>query len=85
MATMSVGELARLIGRSVDTIKRWEKTGLLTAERDGLGRRRFNTAQVERCIALGELALEAQRTSTSLSQLATDREPPMLPLVVKAK
>ena len=85
MEPMSVGELARLIGRSVDTIKRWEKTGLLTAERDGLGRRRFNAQQVERCFELGKLSIEAQRTSTSLTRLASDREPPMLPLVSKPK
>ncbi len=84
MATMSIGELAQLIGRSVDTIKRWEKAGLLTAERDRLGRRRFNQQQVERCAELSKLSLEAQRTSTSLSQLASDREPPMLPLATKA-
>ena len=83
MCSMSVGELARFIGRSVDTIKRWEKTGLLSADRDNLGRRRFNSQQIERGVQLGKLALEAQRTSTSLAQLAIDREPPMLPLVNK--
>ena len=85
MASMSVGELARLIGRSVDTIKRWEKIGLLTADRDNLGRRRFNSQQIERGVELGKLALEAQRTSTSLTQLAFDSEPPMLPLAIKTK
>ena len=85
MVSMSVGEVARLIGRSVDTIKRWEKSGLLTAERDTLGRRRFNSHQIERCKELGRMALEAQRTSTSLAQLASDREPPMLPMIPSSK
>lgn len=80
MLSMSVGELARLIGRSVDTIKRWEKSGLIIAERDSLGRRRFTNRQVERCVELGKMALEAQRASKSLTQLASEREPLTLSL-----
>lgn len=80
MAAMSVGELARTIGRSIDTIKRWERLGLLSAHRDRLGRRRYEQPQIDRCVELSELALEAQRRSMKLKDLVAAIDPPRLPL-----
>jgi DNA-binding transcriptional MerR regulator len=85
MLVMSIGELARYAGRSVDTIKRWERLGLLVADRDSLGRRRFDRRQIDRCLELCQLALEAQRRSKSLTDLVADLEPPRLPLLGKLK
>lgn len=66
---MLISELARRVGRSVDTIKRWEEDGLLTPRRDTRGRRVFNEKHVERCLQLAELALLAQRRSEKLKSL----------------
>jgi DNA-binding transcriptional MerR regulator len=66
----SIGEVARLIGRSVDTIKRWERDGLVTAKRDHLNRRVFTKEQIERCLELETLSELAQTTSTPLTKLA---------------
>lgn len=81
---MSVGELARVVGRSIDTIKRWEDQGLLRPERDALGRRVYAAHHIDQCRELGRLAVEAQRKSTKLSALVADREHPRLPLFAGA-
>ena len=77
---MSIGELARRVGRSVDTLKRWELHGLLVPVRDELGRRHYQFSDIERCRELSVLAVEAQRKSVKLAALAADREHPRLPL-----
>lgn len=76
---MQISELARLVGRSVDTLKRWEQQGLLVPQRDNIGRRRYDLSDIDRCHELGTLAVEAQRKSIKLSVLAADREHPLLP------
>ena len=48
MATLTLGEAARALGVSVDTLRRWERAGKLRAERDQHGRRRVPEAEVER-------------------------------------
>ncbi|TAM88048.1 MerR family transcriptional regulator [bacterium] len=77
---MRIGELARAVGRSVDTIKRWEDQGLLMCPRDVRGRRVYNQAHVELCLRLADLSLLAQRRSERLKALA-DREPCQLSLL----
>jgi molybdopterin-binding protein len=47
-ADHSLGDAARLIGVSVDTLRRWDSTGKLETSRDGSGRRRVSAAEVER-------------------------------------
>ena len=79
---MSIGELARQVGRSVDTIKRWEEQGLVRPDRDDLGRRRYALHDVERCRELGSLAIEAQRLSMRLPDLVRVREPLRLPFSI---
>ncbi len=44
----SLGEAARLIGVSVDTLRRWDAAGSLTTTRDSSDRRRVPAAEVER-------------------------------------
>lgn len=48
MADLTLGEAARALGLSVDTLRRWERAGKLRASRDGRGRRRVATTEVER-------------------------------------
>jgi molybdopterin-binding protein len=48
MEDLSLGEAARAIGVSVDTLRRWDRDGKLTTSRDERGRRRVPTPEVER-------------------------------------
>jgi len=43
-----IGEAARAIGVSPDTLRRWERAGKLRSTRDAAGRRRIPAAEVER-------------------------------------
>ncbi len=44
----SLGDAARLIGVSVDTLRRWDRSGKLDTTRDASGRRRVSAKEVER-------------------------------------
>jgi predicted site-specific integrase-resolvase len=81
---MKVGELAKRVGRSVDTIKRWEEDGLLSCDRDSRGRRMYDESHVELCLRLAELGILAQRRSAKLKTLAT-AEPVQLSLLLLAE
>jgi molybdopterin-binding protein len=48
MDDLSLGEAARAIGVSVDTLRRWDRAGKLTTTRDERGRRRVPGAEAER-------------------------------------
>ncbi len=43
-----MGEAAKALGVSVDTVRRWERSGKLRAKRDRAGRRRVPLAEIER-------------------------------------
>ncbi len=45
---MRIGDIARALGVSRDTIRRLERRGLITAERDWAGHRRFSPTDLER-------------------------------------
>jgi hypothetical protein len=77
-----IGEIARRVGRSVDTIKRWEGLGLLTPDRDALGRRLFREEHVSLCMDLAQLGLAAQRNCVKLS-LLVDSVPHQMVLIGK--
>ena len=47
---MTSGEVANLIGVSVDTIRRWEKSGKVAALFTPTGHRRFRREDVERLL-----------------------------------
>jgi molybdopterin-binding protein len=55
---LSLGEAAAAIGVSVDTLRRWDRTGKLRTRRDERNRRRVPAAEVQR------LASEPQRHKT---------------------
>src|ERR671910_1991600 len=45
---LTLGEAARAIGVSVDTLRRWDRVGRLSTTRDARNRRRVPAAEVER-------------------------------------
>ena len=48
MADLSLGEAAKQLGVSVDTLRRWDRDGKIATERDANGHRRVLVAEVER-------------------------------------
>ena|ERR671922_2121930 len=44
----ALGEAARLLGVSVDTLRRWDRQGRIRTHRDAANRRRVPAAEVER-------------------------------------
>lgn len=46
--TVSIGEAARAIGVSPDTLRRWDRAGKLRTTRDARNRRRVAASEVER-------------------------------------
>lgn len=67
---MRISDVAKKIGRSVDTLKRWEAEGLIQPARDERGQRRFEDDDVAVCKRLADLAILAQQDSVKLSLLA---------------
>ncbi len=47
-AGLLLGEAARAIGVSADTLRRWDRAGKLRTVRDGANRRRVPAAEIER-------------------------------------
>lgn len=45
---LSLGDAARALGVSADTLRRWERAGKLRTRRDGANRRRVSRSEVER-------------------------------------
>lgn len=66
---MRISEVARIIGRSVDTIKRWESEGLIQPLRDERGQRYFGDSDLAACRRLADLAILAQHDSVKMSAL----------------
>ena len=48
MHDLSLGEAARALGVSVDTLRRWDRSGRLRTVRDDANRRRVPAAELER-------------------------------------
>jgi molybdopterin-binding protein len=46
--TLGIGEAAKLIGVSTDTLRRWDRAGTLRTSRDAHNRRRVPVAEIER-------------------------------------
>src|SRR3954471_9288228 len=63
MDDLSLGDAARALGVSVDTLRRWDASGKLRTTRDARNRRRVPAAEVERLRG----APERHRTGAPLS------------------
>lgn len=46
--TVTAAEAARMLGISLDTLRRWDRQGRIKTERDAANRRRVATSEVER-------------------------------------
>ena len=66
---LSLGDAARALGVSVDTLRRWDRAGTLRTTRDARNRRRVPREEVER------LAPRPQRRGTGRSLSARNRFP----------
>jgi molybdopterin-binding protein len=69
MAELTLGEAARTLGVSVDTLRRWDRAGKLRTVRDERNRRRVPAAEVER------LSTHPERHRTGDSFSARNRFP----------
>jgi molybdopterin-binding protein len=69
MADMTLGEAAKVIGVSVDTLRRWDRAGKLFTTRDSGNRRRVPPAEVQR------LTQHPQRHETGDTLSARNRFP----------
>ena len=69
---MLVSELARRVGRSTETIKRWADEGLLDCERDERNRRVFHEEDVERAHELARLSVTAQLRNRKLGEIVKE-------------
>ena len=68
-STLTLGEAAKALGVSADTLRRWDRAGKLRATRDAQGRRRISQAEIER------LARTPRRHRTGSSFSARNRFP----------
>ena len=62
-SSMSIGDAARELGVSVDTLRRWDRAGKLATTRDSRGRRLVTQREIERLRS----APARHRTGASLS------------------
>jgi molybdopterin-binding protein len=69
MADMTLGEAAKAIGVSVDTLRRWDRAGKLFTTRDSGNRRRVPSSEVQR------LRSHPQRHATGDALSARNRFP----------
>jgi DNA-binding transcriptional MerR regulator len=67
---MGIGAVSKAIGRSPDTLRRWEREGLIAPQRDGRGHRVYSVEDLERAYQLARMALRAQRRSIKLATYA---------------
>ena len=66
---LSMGEAAKALGVSVDTLRRWDRAGKLETVRDGRNRRRVPSGEIER------LAARPHRTPAGAPLSARNRFP----------
>ena len=60
----TVGEAARALGVSLDTIRRWDRAGRIRTERDAANRRVVPAAEIERLRAADARGLSARNRFT---------------------
>jgi molybdopterin-binding protein len=60
---VGAGEAARTLGISLDTLRRWDREGLLRVERDRNGRRRVPVSELERLSGRAPRPLTGARLS----------------------
>lgn len=67
------GEAARLLGISLDTLRRWDREGRIRTERDRANRRLVPVAEIERLRGAGDHAISARnRFAGTVSRIEVD-------------
>jgi len=66
---MRISDIAIVIGRTPDTLRRWEEQGLIQPERNGWGERVFDEQDLARCQQLVRYALTAQKANRPLREI----------------
>ena len=84
MPLVLVSELAKRIGRTPETIKRWADQGFIPCERDDRNRRIFREEHVGLCREIARLSISAQTQNRKLSELV-ELIPVQLGLLEKAR
>jgi molybdopterin-binding protein len=56
----TVAEAARLLGVSIDTVRRWDREGRIATERDGANRRTVPAAEIDRLRGAAETKVSAR-------------------------
>ena len=72
---MFIGDLAREVGRSTDTLKRWEVDGLLVALCYDRGRRVYDSRHLTRARELAEIGIQAQFVAKKMLHAIDQSEP----------
>ena len=60
MQSYAVGEAARRLGISIDTLRRWDRQGLIRTERDAANRRLVPVSEIDRLRGRADHALSAR-------------------------
>lgn len=76
---LTVGQVANLAGCSVDTVRAWERDGLLAARRTPGGQRRFDEADVRRFLKLRHRAPQVNPPEPKQPDPARPAAPPARP------
>lgn len=63
---VTISEASAVVGRSPDTLRRWEERGLIRPGRDRRGHRVFSDSDVARCVELARHSLAAQYLNKKL-------------------
>jgi hypothetical protein len=66
---VNIREASRAVGRSPDTLRRWEEEGLISPRRDARGHRVYSDRDLAACRELAGHAFEAMSSSRKLSQV----------------
>jgi DNA-binding transcriptional MerR regulator len=66
---MHISEASRLVGRSPDTLRRWEEEGLIVPDRDGRRHRVYRDSDIARCLELARYSEAAQILNRPLSEV----------------
>lgn len=76
ITTYKVGEAAKRVGRSVKTLQRWDRTGVLTACRTATGRRYYTDTQIRQ--ALRQPIATAEKGTVAYCRVSSHAQKPDL-------
>jgi excisionase family DNA binding protein len=66
---VSIGQAAKALGVSIDTLRRWERQGKITAERTASGHRRYDMAQL---IGLTPRLMRSERVTICYARVSSN-------------